>query len=59
MVIVGIKYLIPMKYRVMNGLQLLAFKTLIEAITYQNKNGGTLYKKVKYWFWNKTIMCSK
>lgn len=50
MVIVGIKYLIQMKYRVMNGLQLLAFKTLIEAITYQNKNGGTLYKKVKYGF---------
>ena len=58
MVIVGIKYLISMKYRVMNGLQLLAFKTLIEAVTYQNKNGGTLYKKVKYWFWNnKLIMC--
>lgn len=50
MINVGIKYLITMKYRVMNGLQLLAFKTLVEAITYRNKNGGTLYKKVKYGF---------
>ena len=47
MVIVGIKYLIQMKYRVMNGLQLLAFKTLIEAITYQNKSQNyKFYEKV-------------
>ena len=42
MVIVGIKYLISMKYREMNGLQLLDFKTLIEAVN--NKNKSQNYK---------------
>ena len=46
---VGINYLI-MRYKVINGLQILSFKTLSEAVTYKNQNGGTLYKKVKYGF---------